>query len=340
MSPANYDKQWLELEEKVMFLKESSSYPGSKGSVDAIETHLSWVFLTNSHAYKMKKPVKLPFLDFSTLEARRLSTNNELKANTPLAPGVYLEVIPLVRDKNRRLHLAPGAQHADIREWLLKMKRLPRDLMLDRALTADNLQQELLFQAAQKLAAFYRSTHRVSITPRAYLDELNDRVVKNFHVLSARRYGLDLAQVEAVHGTQILRLQMYAALLKQRVRDGHIVDGHGDLKAEHICLTRPPVIIDRLETASIRYLDPVDELSFLWIECRILGRSEAADIFFDTYRAVTGDDYPAELPPLFKSLNACTRARFAAWHLDDPRVCDKEKWHSRTAAYFQLAREL
>lgn len=324
-----------------MSLKQSSFYPGNTGPVDTIETHLSWVFLTDDHAWKMKKPVKLPFLDLSTLDARRESTMNELAANKALAPEVYLEAVPLVSGRDSKLHLAHhDGPEAATREWLLKMKRLPGASMLDSALRTGTCDNNLLHQAAYKLAAFYRSAKRVQITPRSYFDGLNARIIRNYQVLSARRYGLDSAQVDAVHGNQVLRLQTYAGLLKTRVRGGHIVDGHGDLKAEHICLTNPPVIIDRLETGDLRTVDPIDELSFLWIECRVNGHPEAADIFFAAYKAVTGDDYPEALIPLFKSLNACTRTKFAAWHLDDPRVLNKDKWRIRTAVYFALALDL
>ena len=322
-----------------MFLKQASSYPAYNGMIDAIESHLSWVFLTSEHAYKMKKPVKLPFLDLTSLAARKQSVKKELIANRVLAHGVYLGVVALTKDKENKLHLAQYTPDSAACEWLLKMKRLPHKLMLDNILKTGTCRKTLLHQAAYKLAKFYRSAKRATITPRAYFESLNARVIKNYKVLSTRRYGLDKAQVDAVHGNQILRLQTCAGLLKNRARGGHIIDGHGDLKAEHICLTSPPMIIDRLETRELRITDPIDELSYLWIECRILNHPEAADIFFETYKAVSGDNYPKLLPPLFKSLNACTRACFAAWHLDDPQVSNKENWRLRTAAYFALALE-
>jgi len=117
-----------------MFLKQASSYPAYNGMIDAIESHLSWVFLTSEHAYKMKKPVKLPFLDLTSLAARKQSVKKELIANRVLAHGVYLGVVALTKDKENKLHLAQYTPDSAACEWLLKMKRLPHKLMLDNIL--------------------------------------------------------------------------------------------------------------------------------------------------------------------------------------------------------------
>lgn len=340
MVPAEAEHQWQGLQQKVAFLKQPSSYPEQAGPVVAIETHMSWVFLTNAYAYKIKKPVNLPFLDFSSLEARRLSIDNELALNAPLAPGVYLDVLALRKSDSAGFQLggAGNEQAGAVVDWVLRMKRLPQALMLDRALASGNCSQAALLQAARTLAAYYLGAPRVAVTPSAYVNNLGARVQENRGVLGAAKYQLDAKLVDAVHMIQLDLIRAQEALLLQRVSDGRIVDGHGDLKPEHICLTEPPVIIDRQEADhDLRAVDPIDELSFLYIECRLLGHPEAAEVFFAAYRDLCADQYPDVLLPLFKSLRACTRARFAAWHLDDPRVQDKEKWRKKTAAYFALS---
>ena len=98
-----------------------------------IETHMSWVYLTDRHAYKLKKPVRYDYLDFSTLEARRQNCEDEIRLNRRLAPDVYLAAIPLTVDAEGGLRLdGTGA----VVDWLVKMRRLPADQMMDRAITA------------------------------------------------------------------------------------------------------------------------------------------------------------------------------------------------------------
>jgi len=98
------------------------------------------------------------------------------------------------------------------------------------------------------------------------------------------------------------------------------------------------VIIDRFEAdASVRTVDIIDELSFLRMECEMLGHPEAAAVFFDTYQQNSEDVWPDSLVTFYRSLRASTRAKFSAWHLDDPLVMNKEKWWQKTSAYLELA---
>lgn len=345
---AESGSQWSELARKVRFLQQASSYPEKTGTVAVIETHMSWVFLTDLYAYKLKKPVQLPFLDYTSLASRHLSTKAEFDNNSQLAPEVYIGIIPLLMGKNGEYSLGEGSKEiragriveesVTVVDWVLKMKRLPRHLMLDQAITARDFSSQKLLLAAQKLAEFYLVADRIPVTPEQYLQTLTAISRENCNVLSSQHYGLDPGTVKSVHEAQLEQLQCCRELLVGRVQEGRIIDGHGDLRPEHICLTDPPVLIDRLELPPAqRAVDPIDELSFLWIECQLLGHSGSGDVFFDTYRAVSHDHYPTQLLPLFKSMRACTRAKISAWHLDDQQVQDKAKWRRRTAEYFALS---
>ncbi|MEX2353344.1 MAG: hypothetical protein WD709_04080 [Gammaproteobacteria bacterium] len=341
MTTGQITNHWQELQSKIEYLRQTSTYPDSTTTIETVETHMSWVFLTDQYAYKLKKPVHLAFLDFTTLEARHLSANKELKLNQALAPGVYIEVLPLLADRDKRFHLGTVSDTQNenrIVDWLLKMKRLPRHLMLDQTLGMDHSFRERLYQAIKILTEFYRLTAHIRITPAEYREHLRIKVEKNHEILSLPGYGLDEKQLKHVYKTQLEQLEVHRSLFDQRVREGRIVDGHGDLRPEHICLTSPPVIIDRFELdPQERIIDPVDELSFLYMECDMLGHPDAGMFVFDTYRQLSGDDYPVELTRFFRSLRACTRARFSAWHLDDPWVRDRDKWRWKAAAYLGLA---
>jgi aminoglycoside phosphotransferase family enzyme len=121
----------IDISTKVAFLRQSASYPGHPSGVDVIQTHMSWVFLTDRLVYKLKKPVRFEFLDFSTLERRHHDCQEEVRLNRRLAQGVYLGVTPLTVDAAGRLHLNGEGEAAD---WLVKMQRLPRERMLDHAI--------------------------------------------------------------------------------------------------------------------------------------------------------------------------------------------------------------
>ncbi len=113
------------------FLSRPESYPEPTAAVEAIETHLSWVFLTDGNAWKLKKPVRLPYLDFSTQAARRRNCDDELRLNRRFSDDVYLDTVPLALDAAGSLHLGKADKVVD---WLLKMRRLPGERMLDRML--------------------------------------------------------------------------------------------------------------------------------------------------------------------------------------------------------------
>jgi aminoglycoside phosphotransferase family enzyme len=123
-----------------------------------------------------------------------------------------------------------------------------------------------------------------------------------------------------------------------RVRARRIIEAHGDLRPEHICLTDPPVIIDCLEfNRNLRLLDPVDELSFLGLECERLGAPLVGATMLDLYREATGDAPAEELIAFYKSYRACLRAKIAAWHLRDSEIREPEKWPALARTYLELA---
>jgi aminoglycoside phosphotransferase family enzyme len=130
-----------------------------------------------------------------------------------------------------------------------------------------------------------------------------------------------------------------AELLDRRVRDGRIVEGHGDLRPEHVCLDGTPVIIDCLEfNRALRLVDPVDELAFLALECARLGAGWAGGVLLDTYVRRTGDDPAPELFGFYTSYRAALRARLAVWHMPEPGGGKTaEAWRERADAYLAQA---
>lgn len=325
----------VDLADKVAFLQQPDSYPHAPQAVEAVETHLAWVFLTERHAYKLKKPVRYPFLDFSTIEARHADALEEVRLNQPLAPGVYLGVVPLAQGSDGRLQLDGGGSPVD---WLVKMRRLPRTRMLDYAIAAGTVQEAALRGLAEVLVTFYRAATSVPIDARAYQARFHGEIDENVRVLTEPRYGLSPALLARIAGAQRAFLDRCGSLLDARTSAGLIVEGHGDLRPEHVCLGPPPVVIDCVEfNRDFRILDPADELGYLAMECERLGAAWAGRTLLAGYTTLSGDDPPARLIHFYQSIRATLRAKLAAWHLDDATVRYPSQWFNRAQAYLALA---
>ena len=257
------------LEAKVSFLSRPGSYPDPPRKVEPIETHMSWVFLTDRHAYKLKKPVRHDFLDFSSLAARKADCEAELRLNRRLAPNVYLGTVAMTFDDKGDLSLDAEGRVVD---WLVKMRRLPRDKMLDQAIKAGTVDQADIRKVAEALAQFYIGAVPVEISPADYRARLQRDIRDNEAALLDTEYGLPKAQIRAAASTLQMCLDQAPDLFDRRVQEARIIEAHGDLRAEHVCLNRHPVFIDCLEfKRDFRVLDPLDELSFLALDCTRLG---------------------------------------------------------------------
>lgn len=331
----NEPRPCVPLDAKVAFLKRPDAYPERPGRVEAVETHMSWVFLTDRHAYKLKKPVRYDYLDFSTVAARRRDCSEEVRLNRRLAQGVYLGIVRLTVDDAGRLHLdGPGP----VVDWLVKMRRLPADRTLEHAIRNGTLQRDELERALLKLARFYAALPPLAPAPDDHRQRFEEEVRANRRELLKPAYRQPRAAVEAVTAAQLAFLSRRRDLIEGRVRDGRIVEAHGDLRPEHIYLGPEPVIVDCLEfNRDFRLLDPADELAYLAVECDRLGAPEVGRLAFEIYARITGDDPPAPLVAFYKSFRACLRAKIALWHLDEPPVATPEKWVARARDYLRLA---
>ncbi|QKT04872.1 hypothetical protein HUS23_14170 [Ectothiorhodospiraceae bacterium 2226] len=328
----------VELDAKIAFLRRADSYPETRPGepVAFVQTHMSCVFLTEHHAYKLKKPVRHSFLDFTTLEARRHYCQEELRLNRRLAREVYLAVLPLTQDRYGALAVDGRGEPVD---WLVKMRRLPRALMLDQALTARTVGPEDVRRFATVLARFYRHAAPLGVNAHEYRKRFEDGVIANHRVLTEPRYGLSPAEVEQATHEQRTFLDSHADLLTRRVRQRRIVEGHGDLRPEHVCLAPAPVFIDCLEfNPAFRVLDPADELAYLGMECELLGAPFVGEVALATYTAITEDAPPTPLVDFYKAYRATVRARLSVLHLDDHARREHARWVSRGQRYLGLAR--
>jgi len=321
----------IDIAAKVAFLSQPSVYPDHPSRVDVIQTHMSWVFLTDQLVYKLKKPVRFDFLDFSTLERRHHDCMEELRLNRRLAPDVYLDVVPLTIDASGQLHLGNEGEPV---EWLVKIKRLPRELMLDQAIANNQVDQSDVRDFTKRLAEFYQQAEPVAMTAQAYQQRLAQSIHAYSQGLLKPDYEIPHRRVDTVRKSLLNYLSEKSDLFNTRIAEHRIVEAHGDLRPEHVCLTRPPVFIDCLEfNRDLRNLDPADELAFLALECEYAGAGWIGQVVFETYRQQTDDDPPQSLIYFYKAL----RARLSIQHLDDHDTNERQKWTRRALDYLQLA---
>jgi len=323
------------IDRKVEFLKRPAAYDEPVGQLRAVETHMSWVFLTDEHAYKLKKPVRYPYLDFSTLEARRRDCEEELRLNLRMAPDVYLGSVRLTRPRAGELALGGAGPVVD---WLVKMRRLPEEGMLDRLIRKHAVPPGKLHELAALLARFYRAAPPVTWPPGELVHRLRRDTAENARELLRPRYGLAGDTVRTVHAAQTAFLARAAALLERRVAEGRVVEGHGDLRPEHVSLADGPAIIDCLEfDRELRLLDAFDELAYLALECERLGEPGVGGTILETYAQLSGDHPDPRLIDFYKSHRACLRAKLAVWHIDDAAEGDRAKWLAAGETYLGLA---
>lgn len=322
-------------EARIAFLRQPQAWPEKPARIETIETHMSWVFLTSRHAFKLKKPVRYDYLDFSTVAARKMNCEEELRLNQRLAPDIYLDVVPLVLDGDGKMRL--GGE-GEIIDWLVMMRRLPAERMLDYLIRKRALEPMDTHAVAEVLARFYRESTPIGIGGSEYLRQYEHKVRMNHDALADPAYGLPAALVEAVYQAQRQFLTRTPELLEQRATNGRIIEGHGDLRPEHVCVESLPVIFDRLEfNRAFRIIDPADELAFLAMECERLGALQVEPELLGAYRRFTGDYPPPHLVWFYKAHRACLRARLAIWHVHDLAPDAWPRWRAVAEEYLHLA---
>jgi aminoglycoside phosphotransferase family enzyme len=335
-SQITHEHDLVSIQEKVRFLQQPDSYPDKQNKIEAKETHMSWVFLGEEFVYKLKKPVRYDILNFSTIEARRKNCEREVRLNRRLAEDVYLETLPLTMHENGQLAMdGEGA----IVDWLVKMRRLPLDRMLDAAILNNKVNSGDVTRFCRLLTNFYQHIAApAAIEPDAYLYRFEQGISANHKDLCKTVYRMSLSQTQRLSDAQVRFIEEQGHLLKRRAKDGRIVEAHGDLRPEHICLMPEPVIIDCLEfDQQLRTQDPLDELAYLAMECERLGATLIGKRVLQHYFDATGDHPPEPLISFYKIYRACIRAKIALWHIDDDQLNDHEKWRAQAYQYLEVA---
>ena len=269
------------------------------------ETHASWVFLAGGSAYKVKKPVRLAFLDYSTLERRAAACREELRVNRELGGDIYERVLAIVAAPGG-YRFAPDGTPGAV-EYALRMRRFDERTTLAAAIAAGAVGDEDLDSVARRIAAFHRCAPTcgeggADAALRMWevnIGELLAQRPRLPRAVAAQRFG---GAFVARHRTQ----------LDDRARAGLVRDGHGDLRCEHVLLGEPVRIVDRIEfDPSLRRIDVGCDLAFLLMDLELAGRADAVRRVLESYRAAGGEPGDEQLVWFFAAHWAFVRAKVA-----------------------------
>lgn len=323
------------VEQLLTELADPRCYPHAPPSVDIVQTHLSVVCLAGDLVYKLKKARRLPFADFSRLDARRQFCREEVRLNRRLCPDIYLGTTAL-RRIGAGLRFAPVGddEGGDVAEVAVVMRRLPADRMLDRLLEQRLVTAPQIESLARLVAAFHRTTLG---DPMAHGpgDPLLLRAAEraNFAELaSIPDHGLDPGLLRAVDAASDGAFAAILPALQTRAPQW-IVDGHGDLHARNICMTEPPRIYDCIEFApSFRCGDVATENAFLVMDLRYRGAPELASCYLGAYVADSGDTGQQALMPPLVAYRAMVRAKVATFAAAEPELAAADRVGARSSA--------
>jgi uncharacterized protein len=314
----------------VQALTDPRNYPGGAGPVELVETHISWVFLAGDSVYKVKKPVDLGFLDFTTLEKRRFFCEEEVRLNQRLTHDVYLGTVEL-----RGEHFRPGGP-GPVREVAVHMRRLPHDRMLDELVRSDRAEAALLEEIGRIVARFHAAAATGGeIDALGGLETIRANWRENFEQTAGFAAGVLPDEWRREIRTWVEAfLDREAPRFAARVEAGRSRDCHGDLQAQHVCCTEPIQIFDCIEfNHRFRYGDVAGEIAFLVMDLTRLGRADLALRFVNAYLEESGDYGAVPLLDFYAAYRAFVRGKVLGFMVDThPEAAPKA--HER----FALAR--
>ena len=298
----------------VAALTDPAVYPHAVDHVELVETHISWVFLAGDRVYKVKKPVDLGFLDFTTLERRRFFCEEEVRLNRRLTHDVYLGVV----DLNGRDTIALGGPGPTV-EVAVMMQRLPNDRMLDELVRRNAAAPELLEELGHIVARFHAEAPTGGeIDDLGSLATIRANWSENF--AQTERLHPDVLPAEwrrTVRAWVERFMEREASRFAARVAAGRARDCHGDLQAQHVCCTEPIQIFDCIEfNHRFRYGDVAGEIAFLAMDLDRLGRPDLALRFLNAYLEASGDYDAVPLIDFYRAYRAFVRGKVLSFQID------------------------
>lgn len=319
-------------------LLDPAAYPEPTSSVELIQTHISWVFLTDRYAYKVKKPVDLGFLNFTTLRRRHYYLKQELILNRRLCPEIYLAVLPIVATGTG---VKVGGQ-GRLLEYVLRMVRMPQERMMDEVAEREGLSREIMDRLIDKLVPFYQQA------------ETNRRINKyGSPNVIAYNHEENFARIRRCVGRLLSRklfeeirtfsrgfLKRHQKLFRRRIKEGRIRDCHGDLHMKNICLADSVYIFDCIEfNPRFRYGDVAADIDFLAMDLDFHGFWELSRYFVERFAEASNDPELLIMLDFYKCYRACVRGKINAVAASEPEQPQEAREQARrlAQAYFDLA---
>ena len=291
-------------------LTRADFYPDQPDRVEVRETLISWVFLAGDRAYKLKKPLVLPFLDYGTPKRRHEMCREEVRLNRRLGPDLYLGVRAVAAGADGLALAAEDDPRAV--DYLVEMRRYDERCTLAAKLECGELKRGEVVALARMLAGFHAQARRVVASGVPVLS-VERRMTENFHELLA--IVEQRAEVEWVLTLERFAhafVVAHAQLLDKRARRGLVRELHGDLRAEHVLLGRKVEIVDCIEfDRGLREVDVADELAFLAMDLTASGGERFARTLVDAYRDAGGDPGEDWLIAFYASYRALVRGKVA-----------------------------
>jgi aminoglycoside phosphotransferase family enzyme len=318
---------------------EPRTYRDHPSRVGLVQTQMSYIFLAGEFVYKVKKAVNLGYLDYTTLEARCYFCQRELELNRRLCPDVYLAVLPITRNEDQVYLDGKGP----IVEYTVKMRRLPRERILDHLLQRGQATPEMMTQVAQTLAEFHsRAETSPAISEFGTLQAIKVNTEENF-TQTAPYIGRTISPTEWSNIRDYTNrfLEDNSTLLARRVTSCRIRDCHGDLHTAHICFRATGIcIFDCIEfNDRFRYCDVASEIAFLAMDLDSYEHPDLSNRFVQDYINLSQDQDIARLLNFYKCYRAFVRGKVGGFKYDDPHISAVEKAEALATArrYFSLA---
>jgi aminoglycoside phosphotransferase family enzyme/predicted kinase len=310
--PADVRVETAKQEPLVKAMLDPQFYPKPPDMVSHKETHISHLFFVGELVFKLKKPMRYSFLDYSTLEKRRGYYQEELRLNRRLAPSVYIGVMPITFDD---LGWRLGGW-AEPMEYVLVMRRLPEKRMLSFLLDTGQVTAAMMRELAELLAHFHRGAERVGhVDPRQYPGLVRRQWSENIADLKPLlSNAIDEAELQAVDGFAHEFIDSHEELFAQRAEQGWLRDVHGDLHTEHVCFAPEGIqIFDCVEfEPKFRRCDLASEMAFLAMDIEARGKSDLVEPFLLRYGERIQDKEFLKLLPFWKCYRAMVRAKVYA----------------------------
>jgi len=327
-----------ELPELVQALLDPKAYPDTPQGVEIAQTQMSFIFLTDNYVFKVKKPVNLGYLDYTSLDKRQFYCQREVELNRRLCPDVYLGVVPITQDRDDIFIEGQG----EVIEYAVKMCRLPQQAMMDVLLAQNEVSPEMISRVAQKLVEFHqRAETNASISTFGDLDTITQNTEENF--TQTEKYignTISREKYQRIKDYTNSLLKKNTPLFRKRIADGRIRDCHGDLHAAHICFSDGICIYDCIEfNDRFRYCDVASEVAFLAMDLDHYGRADLSRSFVNAYVDKSRDKELPRLLNFYKCYRAYVRGKVESFKLDDPHISEEEKTRALVVAkrYFKLA---